>query len=132
MLIKGKSDFLLKLHYSFQTSECLYLAMEYCPGALPFHLHLFIFTTLSSPRSRVLAVLLVLSDMLFMSRAMSSVSLDKHCSPLTFVGGDLREFLEVVGSIEEEEAILWFAEMIMAVHTLHNLGYIHRLASSYR
>jgi len=41
-------------------------------------------------------------------------------------GGDLREFLEVVGSIEEEEAVLWFAEMIMAVHTLHSLGYIHR------
>lgn len=45
------------------------------------------------------------------------------------LGGDLREFLEVVGSIEEEEAVLWFAEMIMAVHTLHNLGYIHRRAT---
>lgn len=72
VLIKGKSDFLVKMHYSFQTKECLYLAMEYCPG------------------------------------------------------GDLREFLEAIGSIEEEESVLWFSEMIMAVHTLHTLGYIHR------
>uniref|UniRef100_A0A6B2L876 non-specific serine/threonine protein kinase n=1 Tax=Arcella intermedia TaxID=1963864 RepID=A0A6B2L876_9EUKA len=41
-------------------------------------------------------------------------------------GGDLREFLEAIGSLEEEEAKLWFAEMIIAVHSLHKLGYIHR------
>lgn len=41
-------------------------------------------------------------------------------------GGDLRNFLEVVGSLEEEESALYFAEMIMAVHDLHELGYLHR------
>lgn len=42
------------------------------------------------------------------------------------VGGDLRNFLEVVGSLEEEESALYFAEMITAVHDLHELGYLHR------
>lgn len=41
-------------------------------------------------------------------------------------GGDLREFLSQIGTLEEEEAQLYFAEMIMAVHTLHKMGYIHR------
>jgi serine/threonine protein kinase len=38
----------------------------------------------------------------------------------------LRNFLEVVGSLEEEESALYFAEMITAVHDLHELGYLHR------
>lgn len=87
VLIKGRSNFLVKLHYSFQTKECLYLSMEYCPGITHYN----------------------------------GIS-----SNLFLLGGDLREFLEVLGSIEEDEARLWFAEMIMAVHTLHTLGYIHR------
>jgi serine/threonine protein kinase len=41
-------------------------------------------------------------------------------------GGDLREFLEVINCFEEEEAKLYFAEMIVAVHDLHCMGYIHR------
>eukprot|EP01126_Amoeba_proteus_P012912 TRINITY_DN1537_c0_g1_i10.p1 TRINITY_DN1537_c0_g1~~TRINITY_DN1537_c0_g1_i10.p1 ORF type:complete len:392 (+),score=107.65 TRINITY_DN1537_c0_g1_i10:534-1709(+) len=72
VLIKGKSPFLVRMHYSFKTDDCLYLAMEYCPG------------------------------------------------------GDLREFLQAIGTLEENEAQLYFAEMIMAVHTLHSMGYIHR------
>jgi len=72
VLIKGKSPFLVRMHYSFQTEKCLYIAMEYCPG------------------------------------------------------GDLREFLSQIGTLEEEEALIYIAEMIMAVHTLHKMGYIHR------
>lgn len=72
VLIKGKSQFLVRIFYSFQTPDSLFLAMEYCQG------------------------------------------------------GDLGEFMEVIGSIEEEEAQLYFAEMIMAVHVLHKMGYIHR------
>lgn len=41
-------------------------------------------------------------------------------------GGDLREFLAQIGTLEEEEGLLYIAEMIMAVHTLHKMGYIHR------
>jgi serine/threonine protein kinase len=41
-------------------------------------------------------------------------------------GGDLKEFLEVVNRFEEKEVILYFAEMIMGVHDLHSMGYIHR------
>jgi len=41
-------------------------------------------------------------------------------------GGDLREFLEVINCFEEQEATLYFAEMIMGVHDLHKMGYIHR------
>lgn len=72
VLTQGRSPFLVKMHYSFQTKECLYLAMEYCPG------------------------------------------------------GDLREFLSAIGVLEEQEAALYFAEMIMAVHHLHNMKFIHR------
>jgi len=64
---------MVKMHYSFQTKECLYIAMEYCPG------------------------------------------------------GDLRHFLDDhVGSLEEEDSALYFAEMITAVHHLHRMGYLHR------
>jgi len=63
---------LVRMHYSFQTKECLYLTMEYCSG------------------------------------------------------GDLRHFIDAVGSLEEEECALFFAEMIMAVHDLHKMGYLHR------
>jgi len=41
-------------------------------------------------------------------------------------GGDLREFLEVINCFEEQEAVLYFSEMIMGVHDLHKMGYIHR------
>jgi len=41
-------------------------------------------------------------------------------------GGDLREFLEAIGALEEQEVKLWFAEMIIAVNALHEMGYIHR------
>lgn len=72
VLIQGKSQFLVRIYYSFQTPDSLYLAMEYCSG------------------------------------------------------GDLGEFMKMIGSLEEEEAQLYFAEMIMAVHVLHKMGYIHR------
>jgi len=41
-------------------------------------------------------------------------------------GGDLKKFLGVIGFFEEDEARIYFAEMIMGVYTLHQLGYIHR------
>jgi len=41
-------------------------------------------------------------------------------------GGDLREFLEVITCFDEKEASFYFAEMIMGVHDLHRLGFIHR------
>jgi len=41
-------------------------------------------------------------------------------------GGDLRSFLDVIGCFEESEVRLYFAEMIMAVHTLHEMGFLHR------
>jgi len=41
-------------------------------------------------------------------------------------GGDLREFLAVVQVLSEDEAKLWFAEMITAVRSLHDLKYLHR------
>lgn len=41
-------------------------------------------------------------------------------------GGDLKQFLEAIECFEEQEAVLYFAEMIMGVYELHRLGYIHR------
>jgi len=41
-------------------------------------------------------------------------------------GGDLRDFLSVVECLEEQQAVLYFAEMVMGVHDLHNMGYLHR------
>ncbi len=38
----------------------------------------------------------------------------------------MRAFLSAHGDLEEEDARLYFAEMILAVHTLHQMGYIHR------
>jgi serine/threonine protein kinase len=55
--------------------------------------------------------------------------LSRYCSLRSlshFAGGDLRHFLDAVGSLEEEECALFFAEMIMAVHDLHKMGYLHR------
>jgi len=34
--------------------------------------------------------------------------------------------VEKLGRLEEDEATLYIAEMIVAIHSLHNLGYIHR------
>jgi serine/threonine protein kinase len=45
----------------------------------------------------------------------------EYCS-----GGDLKVFLSLVGVLEDSEARIYFAEMIMGVYTLHQLGYIHR------
>jgi len=41
-------------------------------------------------------------------------------------GGDLGELLEVISALDENEARLWFAEMILAVNSLHQLNCIHR------
>jgi len=41
-------------------------------------------------------------------------------------GGDLRDFLSVICNFEEQEAVLYFAEMIMGVSDLHQMGYLHR------
>jgi len=54
---------------------------------------------------------------------------DKHFAWLALEycpGGDLREFLQVVECFEEQEAVLYFAEMIMGVQDLHKMGYLHR------
>jgi len=41
-------------------------------------------------------------------------------------GGDLRRLLDALHHLEEHETRLYLAEMILAVHSLHKLGYIHR------
>jgi len=41
-------------------------------------------------------------------------------------GGDLDRLLRMIVQLTEEEAKMYMAEMIMGVHTLHQLGYIHR------
>jgi len=54
---------------------------------------------------------------------------DKHLAWLALEycpGGDLREFLQAVDCFEEQEAVLYFAEMITGVHALHEMGYLHR------
>jgi len=42
------------------------------------------------------------------------------------IGGDLKDFLLVVDCFEEQESVLYFAEMIMGVHELHKMNYLHR------
>ena len=41
-------------------------------------------------------------------------------------GGDLDRLLRMIERLHESEARMYIAEMIMGVHTLHQLGYIHR------
>jgi len=41
-------------------------------------------------------------------------------------GGDMRALLGNVGSLEEEPAKFYMAEMILSMVSLHSLGYIHR------
>jgi serine/threonine protein kinase len=41
-------------------------------------------------------------------------------------GGDLRTLLNNSGILREDDAKFYIAEMFMAVHALHNLGFIHR------
>eukprot|EP00127_Corallochytrium_limacisporum_P006812 Clim_evm27s236 gene=Clim_evmTU27s236 len=41
-------------------------------------------------------------------------------------GGDMRSLLTKSGILHEPNARFYFVEMLLSVHTLHNLGYIHR------
>jgi len=41
-------------------------------------------------------------------------------------GGDLKNLLGVIGRLSEDHTRLYVAEMVLAVGTLHKLGYIHR------
>jgi len=41
-------------------------------------------------------------------------------------GGDLGEFLTTIKFFEEQEAVMYFAEMILGVKELHNMGFLHR------
>lgn len=42
------------------------------------------------------------------------------------IGGDLSSFLDNVGRLDEDQAAFYFAELVLAVESLHNLGIIHR------
>ncbi|KAF9433919.1 hypothetical protein BGZ76_008816 [Entomortierella beljakovae] len=72
VLTATKSEWHVKLLYSFQDSEYVYLAMEFVQG------------------------------------------------------GDARTMLTARGVLREEDAKLYFAEMLMAIDALHQQGYIHR------
>lgn len=72
VMMKSNSSWLAKLKYCFQSSEYLYMAMEYIPG------------------------------------------------------GDLKNLLDQLGSLPEDNARFFFAEMLLAVDDLHKMGYIHR------
>jgi len=72
ILSAADSEWLVKLLYSFQDNDYLYLAMEYVPG------------------------------------------------------GDLRSLLTDFGVLSEDHASFYMAEMIVAVSTLHSIGYYHR------
>uniref|UniRef100_A0A6B2L5B2 non-specific serine/threonine protein kinase n=1 Tax=Arcella intermedia TaxID=1963864 RepID=A0A6B2L5B2_9EUKA len=41
-------------------------------------------------------------------------------------GGDIKQYLRLAGCFEEPDAVLYFAEMILSVHDLHEMGYLHR------
>uniref|UniRef100_A0A6B2L3F5 non-specific serine/threonine protein kinase n=1 Tax=Arcella intermedia TaxID=1963864 RepID=A0A6B2L3F5_9EUKA len=41
-------------------------------------------------------------------------------------GGDMYHLVENLNALEENDARLYIAEMIAAIHSLHGLGYIHR------
>lgn len=41
-------------------------------------------------------------------------------------GGDLKHLLDNLGCLSEKDAKFYFAEMLLSVHALHELGYIHR------
>lgn len=43
-------------------------------------------------------------------------------------GGDLFHVLELFNRFEVDEALVYMAEMVVSVHSLHELGYIHRCA----
>mmetsp|Transcript_37924 Transcript_37924/g.33947 ORF Transcript_37924/g.33947 Transcript_37924/m.33947 type:complete len:172 (-) Transcript_37924:1143-1658(-) len=42
------------------------------------------------------------------------------------VGGDFSSLLEKIGYLDEEMARFYFAELVLAVETLHNLDIVHR------
>lgn len=72
ILTATRSEWHVKLLYSFQDPDHVYLAMEFVPG------------------------------------------------------GDVRTMLTARGVLREEDAKLYFAEMMMAIDELHQQGYIHR------
>lgn len=42
------------------------------------------------------------------------------------IGGDFNKLLDQLGRLEEDQAKFYFAELILAVESLHNLGIVHR------
>ena len=42
------------------------------------------------------------------------------------IGGDFNKLLDQVGRFEEDQARFYFAELVLAIESLHNLGIVHR------
>lgn len=95
LLAAADNPWVVKLHYSFQDANNLYMAMEYCPGGDLMGLLMKEDTfTCVAPSSRLLP---------------ASRPSPRPCS--------------------EEATRFYAAEAILAIQSVHDLGYIHRYAT---
>ena len=97
IMAHANSEWLTRLHFAFQDEECLYLVMEFHPGG-----------DLLSLLSRSLF------HFIFAPRLLSLFSSKKSVFRYDNV-------------FEESMARFYLSEMLLAVHALHSMGYVHRL-----
>ncbi len=64
---------------------------------------------------------LAMVNILFIINSSYSSDFQEYCP-----GGDLRRLLDDLQTLTEDEARVYLADMIVAVDSLHQLGYIHR------
>ena len=105
--IHGHNDWVVALYYSFQDPNYLYLIMEYVPGLFSFF---FFFVCLFC----FLHIFFLLFSHYFSS-----------------VGGDMMTLLIEYDTFSEEVTQFYIAQTICAIHSIHQLDYIHRFPSHF-
>ena len=98
IMAHANSEWLTRLHFAFQDEECLYLVMEFHPGG-----------DLLSLLSRSLF------HLIFAPRLLLSLFSSK------------KSVFRYDNVFEESMARFYLSEMLLAVHALHSMGYVHRL-----
>lgn len=130
VLAEVHSPLIVKLFYSFQDEESLYLVMEYLPGGWAAGAQLG--AQLGRKDGDVM-VQLMRKDVLRESAMRCLSHTHAAADPLPCMappppptGGDVMTLLMRKDVLSEDEARFYMAQSVSAIHTIHEAGYIHR------